>query len=111
TAEAAAAVARIDTLAAEPFGATPFYHPPRGSKPTTVDTPDPTPDVDYVPDFKIKMIMATGGGNIALIDGARYRVGEELGNSGWMITEINSFKRSVSIEHEATGRVRTRYVD
>ncbi|MCB9847844.1 MAG: hypothetical protein H6814_05465 [Phycisphaeraceae bacterium] len=50
------------------------------------------------PEFQVSTIMATGSGNIALINGKAHRVGDAL-EGGWKITSIDAKAKQVVLEH------------
>lgn len=66
-------------------------------------TPEPTPELHVT----IQAVMRTAGGNLALINGMTYRVGETINdrddeNANWIIREINAVERSVRFEHSTS---------
>ncbi|MHC5112885.1 MAG: hypothetical protein ACYTGP_00490 [Planctomycetota bacterium] len=103
--EARAALAHIDDLQAGEFGRSPLYHPERTETP--VQTTDPR---DPAPVFKIQLIMAASSGNIVLIGGKKYRIGDTLDDIGWVVIDIDAVARSVSIKDPDTGMVRRQTV-
>lgn len=104
TDEQKAAAMYIVSLRNKPFGETPLFHPERD------DTNPPPPPVhvevrqEPPPDVSVQMIMTARGGNVALINRHRYRVGDPIGDGGWIVTRIDSITRSVEIAHPETER-------
>jgi hypothetical protein len=105
----AAAASHIAALEGQPFGSTPLFHPRKGVSAVVVVTE--TPGVAPVPVFTVKAILASARGNTALIDGASYRVGDELTGTGWTITRIDADTRSVTIEDPETKRTAQGFVE
>ena len=97
-------IARLDDTA---FGPTPMLHA-RTNGPRVVD---PSPPGRSVPKFRVKAILVSSTGNRALIDGLAWKVGETLGDTGWVIIEINGNTRSVTIQEPETGRVTSSTVE
>lgn len=92
----------------EPFGPTPFYYVP--AAPVRVESaPAPVIEQPGVPSFTVQVIMASETDTKALIDGKVYRVGDEF-RGGWIIAEIDSFARTVTIADPATSRTITQAV-
>ena len=100
--ESLAAERHVAALQDEPFGPTPFYYEARVF--TQVEDDPTQPELEPGPEFVVKAIMTTPGGNIALIEGTIYRIGQKLGQTGWRIIEIDGDTRSVTIRDPETGR-------
>jgi len=100
-----AAVTHIVQLREEPFGSSPFYYAPTGSLTMVVENGDPA-----TPQFAVQMILTSSTGNIALINGEKYMIGDALADTGWVISEIDAKDRSVVIEDPETGRTAVRTV-
>ncbi len=101
------AAEHITSLENQPFGVSPMYYETHGQvESTEIEHPEEDPP----PQFKIRGILSASAGNTALIDGKPYRVGDELADSGWRITEIDGVARSVTIKDSKTGRTETRTV-
>ena len=84
------------------------------SKPQPTVNPTPTPNptgaenpILAPPDVTVKMILKSRNGNIALINGRRYRVGDPIGIDGWVVDSINAAARSVVVVLPETGRQAT----
>jgi len=103
TPQMTAAIAHIETLGEGSFGNSPLYHAARPGTPGVVHV-NPGDATDPV--FTIQLIMAASSGNIALIEGRKYRVGDEFAETGWIVIDIDAVSRSVSIENPRSGRVR-----
>lgn len=98
----------IASLRAMPFGPSPLYHPRSASTtvdPGTEDGPTDTKVIEPPPALTVQMILTTqGDGDVALIDRKRYRVGDPIAGTGWVVMKIDSQTRSVIIHHPPTGR-------
>lgn len=75
-------------------------------EPTQEEAPAPTPAAPPELAVTIQAVMRSAGGNIALIDGTMYRVGEKISdrndeNSHWIIRDIDPAARSVTFEHSS----------
>lgn len=90
-----AATRHIELLRTKDFGPSPLLHQQPPPPPNSTKPPD-TPRIHPPPNVSVKMILKTSRGNIALINGRRYRVGDKIGD-GWIVTGIDA--RSVLIEH------------
>ena len=100
TAQQRAAADHIEFLKDQPFGPSPLH---RYVAPIT---PDQTPVVSGPdsPTVRVQMIMASAAGSVALIDGKRYRVGDSLGETSWIITTIDTDGLAVTFKHARTGQ-------
>ena len=98
-------LAHIAMLSDLPIDKTPLYY--TGSK-AQVDVEQST-HVE-APMFVVKAIMKTSSGNRALLDSGAYSVGDELEETGWLITDIDADSRSVTIEDPASAMTATRVV-
>jgi len=95
---------------AQGFRDTPFFYEPKPAQVTTTPThPTAEPEAPGVPTFAVQVIMASDTETKALIDGKVYRVGDDF-RDGWVIAEIDSFGRTVTIADPATSRTSTRSV-
>lgn len=52
----------------------------------------------------LQMIMATSTGNVALIDRAQYRIGDQLDDEPWRIASISNEERKVVLVHMVSGK-------
>ncbi len=104
----AAAAARIALLENQPFGAAPLYYEPVDENLPVEET---DPELDPPPNFVLRAIMTSSRGNTALIDGKACQVNSRIGDSGWVIIEIDGVGRSVTIQDPQTGRLETRTVE
>ena len=104
-----AAAAYIDQLRELPFGPSPLLHSvERQPTPNPGPNTDPTVNENPIlppPDVNVKMILKSRSGNTALINHRRYRVGDAIGNDGWIIESIST--RSVVVVLPGTGRTAT----
>lgn len=107
SADQAAAAARIEALRESDFGPTPLHHQRAGEVPVIIKDPQDSPG----PGFKVNMVMASSSGNRAVVDGKVCELGDELGDTGWIIVAIDAQTRTVSIRDPETDRVRTGKVD
>jgi hypothetical protein len=108
TPEVTAALDHLAAIDAMPFDSTPLYHPAQGETIIVIgDDPEALP----APEFTVKAILVASTGNIALIDGGRYRVGDELEDTGWEVITIDGIQRAVTVRDPETLRVHTRYVN
>ena len=100
TARQRAAADHIEFLKAQPFGPSPLL------RAATPITPDQTPVVSRpeLPAVRVQMIMASAAGSVALIDGKRYRVGDSLGETSWIIAAIDADALAVTFKHARTGQ-------
>ena len=99
----------VQATRAERFGPTPFYYEP-GAQPVEVTIePEPVHVDPDAPRFTVQIIMASDDDTKALIDGKTYRVGDEF-RDGWIVLEINSFARTVTIADPTTDRTSTQAV-
>ncbi len=94
-----AAADHIEFLKDQPFGPSPLY------RTAASITPDQTPVVSRpdLPTVRVQMIMASSSGNAALIDGKRYRVGDSLDKTSWVIAVIDADALAVTFKHARTG--------
>ena len=90
----------IEFLKDQPFGPSPLH---RSAAPIT---PDQTPVVSRpdLPTVRVQMIMGAVSGSVALIDGKRYRVGDSLGQTSWIIAAIDADALAVTFKHARTGQ-------
>ncbi len=95
-----AAADHIEFLKDQPFGPSPVY------RPAAPITPDQTPVVSRpdLPTVRVQMIMASASGSVALIDGKRYGVGDLLGETSWIIVNIDADALAVTFRHARTGQ-------
>ncbi|MCZ6735675.1 MAG: hypothetical protein O7C65_07800 [Planctomycetota bacterium] len=93
-----AAAQHVVHLRTQPFGPTPLYY----------DPPQPPPDrsgsSNTLGHVTVQMIMSTASGDLALINGKRYRTGDRLRDAGWIVSEINASSGSVTFKHPASDR-------
>ena len=97
----------VRALRDQPFGPVPLYYPARDDGSAA---PESGPAIEAAPEWRIQAVMAAASGNIALINGKARRVGDIVGESGWVIVEIDPQTRSVTIEDPRTHRRDTRSV-
>lgn len=103
------AAKHIIFLQSQPFGPTPLYHrepDPKPLRPEVGPGPD-GPEDEPPPNVVVQAILTSSGGNIAVIGGAYYRVGDALDDAGWVVAEIDGVTRSVTLAHPRTGRTAT----
>ncbi len=95
-----AVAAHIEFLKDQPFDPSPLH---RAAAPIM---PDQTPVVSRpgLPTVRVQMIMASAAGSVALIDGKRYRVGDSLGETSWIIAAIDVDALAVTFKHARTGQ-------
>ncbi len=95
-----AAADHIEFLKDQPFGPSPLH---RLAAPIT---PDQAPVVSRpdLPTVRVQMIMASSSGNAALIDGKRYRVGDSLDKTSWVIAVIDADALAVTFKHVQSGQ-------
>ena len=95
-----AAGARIADLEGWPCGPTPLNH--RVSKGPDISIPvigDHDGEVRLTPpDVKLQLIWGSVRGNVALIDGQRYREGDTLKDGLWIVRSIDAPNRQVILE-------------
>jgi hypothetical protein len=109
--------AHILLLDVRQFGPSPLDHreppppdPPPATQPTIIVQPGG--NVKLVrPLVKLQLIWASDRVNIALIDGKRYREGDPLKETGWIVTEIDGLKRRVRLESEDGEQVEYLFID
>jgi hypothetical protein len=107
--EQLAAAEHIVLLKSEPFGPSPLFHAEPPPPPVRPDNPKPDtrPEVKP-PDVTVRMILTrSNGAHVALIGRRRYRVGDKLGDTGWIVAEIDGPSRSVTVEHPKSGNTAT----
>ena len=80
------------------------------SKTPVIEDPGGRPPDDAPPDLNAQVVMTTRRGNVALIDGKRYRVGDLINGDDWRVIKIDGFDRSVTLMHENTERTVIIYV-
>ncbi len=90
-----AAAQHVAYLRTQPFGPTPLYYDP---------PPDRIGSSDTFGHVAVQMIMSTASGDLALINGKRYRTGDRLRDAGWIVSEINASSGSVTLKHPASDR-------
>lgn len=110
--EQLAAARHVSALRLEPFGPSPLLHgpPSKVADPVVEPRNNPPPPKREVPppSVSVQMILVrSDGDNIALIDRKSYRVGDPLGDRGWVVTAIDGVSRSVTIFHAESGREHT----
>ncbi len=106
-----AAAAHVALLETEPFGSTPFYYRQSVDRRTPgIDDPGERPPDDTPPELNLQVVMTTRRGNVALIDGKRYHVGDLIKGDDWRVIKIDGFDRSVTLTHVETGRSAVIYV-
>ncbi len=111
TAQQKAAADHVALLKTEPFGSTPFYYRKSvNSKTPDIEDPGERPPDDAPPDLNVQVVMTTRRGNVALIDGKRYRVGDLIKGDDWRVIKIDGHDRSVTLRHENTERTEILYV-
>jgi hypothetical protein len=77
---------------------------PEEDNPVIIEVPKPP----RPPDVTVRAILTRSDGkHIALIDRSRCRVGDPIGDAGWVIIEINGPDRAVFIEHQPSGEKAT----
>jgi hypothetical protein len=59
----------------------------------------------YTSDVHVQAVMGSASGHSALINRKVYKVGQKIGATAWIITNINPETRTVTIQNEATGEV------
>jgi len=89
----------------EPYGAVPLYFTPREPRVFVTETGP------VVPAVEVQAILASSSGNAALINGQAYRVGDELGESGWFIDSIDAITRTVVAREASSDRTIERTVE
>jgi len=92
-----AAAERAAQLRGRPFAANPLLY---GGHTTPTTAEQQSPANVYI----VQVILATRGGNVALINNGQYRVGDRLVGSEYLITAIDSDARIVIVQHEQNGR-------
>ena len=92
-----AAAQHVAYLRTQPFGPTPLYY----DRP---QPPDRSGSSDTLGHVAVQMIMSSSGGDLALINGKRYRTGDRLRDAGWIVSEINASSGSVTLKHPASDR-------
>ena len=111
TAQQKAAADHVTLLKTEPFGSTPFYYrQSMNSKMPVIENPGENPPDDAPPDLNVQIVMTTRRGNVALIDGKRYHVGDLIKGDDWRVIMIDGRDRSVTLKHENTERTVILYV-
>ena len=104
--EQLAATRHVELLRTKRFGPSPLLHQQPPPPPNNNTRPPDQPRIHPPPNVSVKTILKSGRGNIALINGRLYRVGDKIGD-GWIVTVIDADARSVLIEHEASGEEAT----
>ena len=95
-----AAAQHVAYLRTQPFGPTPLYY----DTPPAPPPPDGGGSSNSLPEVVVQMIMSSASGDLVLINGQRYRTGERLRDTGWIVSEINASSRSVTLKHPASDR-------
>ena len=95
---------RVEELRGLPFGDSPLLHARKIEDHGPVVPPDRTIIETEPPRVVVQVILRSRRGNVALIGGHSYRIGDEIGETGWIVMEIDPVARSVLIEHTASGR-------
>ncbi len=111
TAQQKAAADHVALLKTEPFGSTPFYYRQSGNSTTpTIEDPGEKPPDDTPPGLNLQVVLTSRRGNVALIDGRQYRVGDLIKGDQWRVIKIDGQARSVTLKHERTERTAMIYV-
>ncbi|MCZ6612512.1 MAG: hypothetical protein O6941_07735 [Planctomycetota bacterium] len=92
-----AAAQHVVHLRTQPFGPTPLYYDPP-------QPPDRGGSSDTLGHVAVQIIMSSASGDVALINGKRYRTGDRLRDAGWIVSEINASSGSVTFKHPASDR-------
>ncbi len=92
-----AAAQHVAYLRTQPFGPTPLYYEPP-------QPPDRSGSSDTLGHVAVQMIMSTASGDLALINGKRYRTGDRLRDAGWIVSEINASSGLVTLKHPVSDR-------
>lgn len=92
-----AAAQHVVHLRTQPFGPTPLYYDPP-------QPPDRGGSSDTLGHVAVQIIMSSATGDVALINGKRYRTGDRLRDAGWIVSEINASSGSVTFKHPASDR-------
>ena len=100
-----AATRYIERLRKQDFGPSPLLHQKAAPTQNNIEPTDTHRD-HPPPQVGVQMILKSSRGNIALIDGKRYRVGDKIGD-GWIVTVIDADARSVLIKHTESGEEAT----
>lgn len=95
----------VGALRAKPFGPAPLYYPEDEPEPMEVVEVEPEPDPP--PEVVLQAILASSNSATALIDGKAHRVGDQIGQSGWVIVNIDPDLREVTIKDPTTDRSET----
>ena len=118
----ATANAYTDRPSRTAFGPNPFYYIPVAAdsrRESPVPHP-PTPPRKSAEgssssfaqgDFAVELIMSQPNGDLAIINGETYRVGQQIGQSPWRLISVDSNSRSVALENAQTGQTLTRTVE
>ncbi len=93
-----AAAVYIEFLKDQPFDSSPLHHA------AIQISPDQTPNVAAtdLPPISVQMILSSSTETVALIDNRRYVVGDTLGETGWVIVEIDADALAVTLRHART---------
>ena len=95
-----AAAQHVAYLRTQPFGPTPLYY----DTPPAPPPPDRSGSSNSLPEVVVQMIMSSASGDLALIDGKRYRAGDRLRDAAWIVSDINASSRSVTLKDPASDR-------
>ncbi len=96
--EQLAVARRVEELRHMTFGPSPLLHSVEEAQPT-----EPVRRTEVVPPgFAVQAILRSASGNLARIGRRVFREGDELGDTGWTVMDIDAETRSVRIVHVAT---------
>ena len=92
-----AVVRRVEELRHLAFGPSPLLHSVEEAQPM-----DPGERTSAPPVVVVRAILRSASGNLARIGHKVFREGDELGDTGWTVMDIDADTRSVRIVHVAT---------
>ncbi len=93
-----AVVRRVEELRHMAFGPSPLLHSVKEAQPM-----DPVQPTSVAPPVvAVQVILRSASGNLARIGHKVFREGDELGDTGWTVMDIDADTRSVRIVHVAT---------
>lgn len=107
TASQRAAGDHVRQLASEGFGPTPMLYATKPTQPVVHVNPEPPivePAEAEIPEFALHAVMATPSGDKALINGRLYEVGQKVADTAWIVKNINSNERSVTLTESGSSR-------